>query len=149
MIPAAVITGWSQAHPWSTSAQVEQDLVLSRALVEIYQDPLLADALVFRGGTALHKLLLAPAARYSEDLDFVQRESAPVGAILDRLQQRLNPWLGEPRRNVSPGCPARERSLGPGRCQEHGGTPRSEGRPLGFEGGLCQGPQTLQSVFLS
>lgn len=102
MIPAAVITGWSQAHPWSTSAQVEQDLVLSRALVEIYQDPLLADALVFRGGTALHKLLLAPAARYSEDLDFVQRESAPVGAILDRLQQRLNPWLGEPRRNVSP-----------------------------------------------
>lgn len=101
MIPAAVITGWGQAHPWSSSAQVEQDLVLSRALVEIYQDPLLADALVFRGGTALHKLLLAPAARYSEDLDFVQRESAPVGVILDQLQKRLNPWLGEPRRNVS------------------------------------------------
>jgi len=51
---------------------------MSRALVEIYQDPLLADALVFRGGTALHKLLLSPTARYSEDLDFVQRESAPV-----------------------------------------------------------------------
>lgn len=102
MISAAVITGWAQAHPWSSSAQVEQDLVLSRALVEIYQDPLLADALVFRGGTALHKLLLAPAARYSEDLDFVQRESAPIGAVLDQLQQRLNPWLGEPRRKVSP-----------------------------------------------
>lgn len=102
MISAAFITAWSQAHPWSTSAQVEQDLVLSRALVAIYQDPLLADALIFRGGTALHKLLLAPAARYSEDLDFVQRESAPVGAILDRLQLCLNPWLGEPRRKVSP-----------------------------------------------
>ena len=102
MIPTAVITAWSQTHPWSSSAQVEQDLALSRALVEIYQDPLLADALVFRGGTALHKLFLTPAARYSEDLDFVQRESAPIGAILNRLQNRLNPWLGEPRRNVSP-----------------------------------------------
>jgi predicted nucleotidyltransferase component of viral defense system len=102
MIPPAVITGWAQTHPWSSSAQVEQDLALSRALVEIFQDALLADALVFRGGTALHKLLLAPAARYSEDLDFVQRRSAPIGVILDRLQQRLNPWLGEPRRKVGP-----------------------------------------------
>ena len=74
MISAAFITAWSQAHPWSTSAQVEQDLVLSRALVAIYQDPLLADALIFRGGTALHKLsafqtdtppLLRPGVHYN------------------------------------------------------------------------------------
>lgn len=101
MIPAAVITAWSQAHPWSSPAQVEQDLALSRALVEIYCDPVLADALVFRGGTALHKLFLSPAARYSEDLDFVQREGSPIGPVLDHLQERLNPWLGEPRRKVS------------------------------------------------
>lgn len=101
MIPAGVITAWSQEHPWSSSAQVEQDLVLSRALVEIYSDAELRELLVFRGGTALHKLVLVPAARYSEDLDFVQLGAAPIGPVLDRLRARLNPWLGEPRSNMS------------------------------------------------
>lgn len=101
MIPAAVITGWAQQHPWSTLAQVEQDLVLSRALVQIYSNPLLRAKLVFRGGTALHKLLMAPAARYSEDLDFVQIERGPIGAVLDALRRELNPWLGEPRSSSS------------------------------------------------
>jgi predicted nucleotidyltransferase component of viral defense system len=49
----------------------------------------------------LHKLLLAPAARYSEDLDFVQIKPSPIGPVLDRLRARLNPWLGEPRTNLS------------------------------------------------
>ena len=67
MIPRAHITAWRSIAPWSTDAQVEQDLVLSRALVEIYTDPALASSLAFRGGTALHKLYLSPALRYSED----------------------------------------------------------------------------------
>lgn len=72
MIPRAAITAWCPSAPWATDAQVEQDLVLSRAVVEIFSEPTLASALVFRGGTALHKLFLTPAARYSEDIDLVQ-----------------------------------------------------------------------------
>lgn len=102
MIPAGVITAWAQEHPWSSSAQVEQDLVLSRALIEIFANPMLRATLVFRGGTALHKLILTPGARYSEDLDFVQLKSAPIGPVLDQLRTCLNPWLGEPRSKMSP-----------------------------------------------
>jgi hypothetical protein len=53
MIPRAHITAWRPQAPWSTDAQVEQDLLLSRAIVEIFSDPLVADSLAFRGGTAL------------------------------------------------------------------------------------------------
>ncbi len=66
MISRAYITAWRANTPWSTDAQVEQDLVLSRALVEIFSDPLLRAQLAFRGGTALYKLYLVPP-RYSED----------------------------------------------------------------------------------
>jgi len=41
--------------PWQTNEQVEQDLVICRALVEIFSDDFLAKNLAFRGGTALHK----------------------------------------------------------------------------------------------
>ena len=54
MIAPAFITEWSQQCPWVSPAQVEQDLVLSRALVDIYSDPGLRERLLFRGGTALH-----------------------------------------------------------------------------------------------
>ena len=101
MIPTAYITEWSQQCPWISPAQVEQDLVLSRALVEIYSDPDLQSALLFRGGTALHKIVLNPAARYSEDLDFVQIRKEPIGETLDRIKSRLDPWLGTPRSDTS------------------------------------------------
>lgn len=59
MIPRANITAWRAAAPWPIDAQVEQDLVISRALVELNSQPTIRDALAFRGGTALHKLLLS------------------------------------------------------------------------------------------
>ena len=102
MIAPAFITEWSQQCPWSSPAQVEQDLVLSRALVDIYADPGLRERLLFRGGTALHKIVLQPAARYSEDLDFVQLREEPIGGTLDLLRARLNPWLGEPKSDIGP-----------------------------------------------
>jgi len=101
MIAPAFITEWSQQCPWITSAQVEQDLVLSRALIEIYADPFLRDVLLFRGGTALHKVVLTPPARYSEDLDFVQLRPEPIGDTLDLIKARLDPWLGKPRSDRS------------------------------------------------
>ena len=103
MIPKDHITSWRAQAPWPTDAQVEQDLVISRAIVEIFAVPELADALAFRGGTALHKLYLVPSARYSEDIDLVQVKPEPIGSALDRTRAVLDPWLGEPRRQFKEG----------------------------------------------
>ena len=40
-------TEWRGAAPWIQDSQVEQDLILSRALVEIFDVPEAADALAF------------------------------------------------------------------------------------------------------
>ena len=58
MIPQAHITAWRATAPWCDDAQVEQDLVLSRAAVEIFSEPELAGLLALRGGTALNKLFI-------------------------------------------------------------------------------------------
>jgi predicted nucleotidyltransferase component of viral defense system len=78
MIPQAAITAWRSEAPWSDDAQVEQDLVLSRAVVEIFRLPELSDRLALRGGTALNKLFIRPASRYSEDIDLVQLEAGAI-----------------------------------------------------------------------
>ena len=96
MIPRASITAWRAQAPWAGDEQVEQDLVLSRALTEIFARPRLQQALAFRGGTALHKLYFNPPGRYSEDLDFVQVEPGPIGHELSELREALDHWLGEP-----------------------------------------------------
>lgn len=97
MIPRDYITEWRAQAPWVQDVQVEQDLVISRALVEIFSDPVLSEALAFRGGTALYKLYLRPAARYSEDIDLVQMTAEPAGPVMDALHAVLDPWLGKPR----------------------------------------------------
>jgi predicted nucleotidyltransferase component of viral defense system len=84
-------------------AQVEQDLVISRALAEMFAVPELGRRLAFRGGTALFKLHLRPAARYSEDIDLVQVTAGPIGETLDALRDVLDPWLGVPRRATKEG----------------------------------------------
>lgn len=102
LIPQDFISEWKKAAPWSQNNQVEQDLIVCRALVEIFGHPLLADNLAFRGGTALYKLHLRPV-RYSEDIDLVQVHPGPIGPMLDALQGKLNPWLGNPKRKRSEG----------------------------------------------
>jgi predicted nucleotidyltransferase component of viral defense system len=56
MIPKADIVAWRQTAPWVSDAQVEQDLIISRALVCMFQDTSISEQLAFKGGTALHKL---------------------------------------------------------------------------------------------
>lgn len=97
MIPRDYITEWRATAAWVQDFQVEQDLVISRALVEIFSHPLLHDALAFRGGTALYKLHLTPPARYSEDIDLVQTKPEAAGPMMDALRAVLDPWLGNPR----------------------------------------------------
>lgn len=98
MIPQGDIVGWRQTAPWADDGLVEQDLVLSRALIEIFGDQSLAAALAFRGGTALQKVVITPARRYSEDIDLVQVQAGAIGDVIDMLRARLDPWLGEPTR---------------------------------------------------
>lgn len=103
MIPRDFITEWRSGAPWASDEQVEQDLVLSRAVIEIFRGRGLASCLAWRGGTALYKLYLRPAARYSEDIDLVQTVAAPIGETFDALRRVLDPWLGEPRRVLKEG----------------------------------------------
>ena len=103
MIPRGFIAQWRATAPWDTDAKVEQDLIISRAIVEIFSHPLLSSSLAFRGGTALYKLFMSPAARYSEDIDLVQMTAGPIGPVFDALHEKLTSWLGEPRRKLGTG----------------------------------------------
>lgn len=100
MIPKAYITEWSKNAPWISSNQIEQDLIIERALVEIFSHPDLSSQLAFRGGTALHKLFLKPQARYSEDIDLVQLQAGDIGPLLTLIRERLS-FLGKANYNSS------------------------------------------------
>lgn len=105
MIPRTDVLAWRNAgYAWRTDAMVEQDLILSRILVDLFRDPVLSEQLIFRGGTALHKLCFSQPMRYSEDIDLVQRNPGPIGPVFDALRNNLSPWLGEkPSRKQGPG----------------------------------------------
>jgi predicted nucleotidyltransferase component of viral defense system len=95
MIPIAYIREWRNLVPWQETDMIEQDLVICKALVEIFNDPFLSENLAFRGGTAIHKLFLNPQPRYSEDIDLVQVKSMPIKETIVKLQLRLA-FLGVP-----------------------------------------------------
>ncbi|NQU85779.1 MAG: nucleotidyl transferase AbiEii/AbiGii toxin family protein [Mariniphaga sp.] len=97
MIPRPYIAKWQKHAPWKEFAQIEQDLIISRALVEIFSDEFLRENLAFRGGTALHKLYLNPAPRYSEDIDLVQIKAGPIKPIMERLSEVIT-FFEEPRK---------------------------------------------------
>jgi predicted nucleotidyltransferase component of viral defense system len=101
MIPESFIESWRTNAKWQNLVQVEQDLVISRALIELYNEPYIKEVLVFRGGTALNKLFLHPATRYSEDIDFVQKNPEPIGQTIDHIRNVLQSWLGEPKWKIT------------------------------------------------
>ncbi|MBA3814307.1 MAG: nucleotidyl transferase AbiEii/AbiGii toxin family protein [Alphaproteobacteria bacterium] len=100
MIPGIYVEQWRKNAPWQTLAMVEQDLIISRALVDLYNHKDIAEALVFRGGTALNKIYINPPARYSEDIDLVQIKSGTIGFLMDAIRDCLS-WLGEPKRKLT------------------------------------------------
>lgn len=97
MIPLAFIQAWSQQAPWPDLRQVEQDLIISRALCDLFASPALKDKIAFRGGTAINKLLFRQPLRYSEDIDLVQTKAEPIGETVDVVREALA-WLGKPKR---------------------------------------------------
>jgi len=96
MIPTQNIVAWSKVAPRAEPRQVEQDLIIARAIVELFGDPILRDELRFRGGTALNKLHFPKPLRYSEDIDLTRAKDGASKPIWDRVHNLLDPWLGEP-----------------------------------------------------
>ncbi len=94
MIPQAHIQAWREHAPWPNPAQVEQDLIICRALCDLFNAPTLAGKIAFRGGTAIHKLLFKQPLRYSEDIDLVQTQAEPIGPTVDAIRDALA-WLGK------------------------------------------------------
>ena len=97
MISQAYLLAWKRQAPWASGVYIEQDLLISRAVVAIFSDDFLREHLAFRGGTALHKLYLQPAPRYSEDIDLVQVKPGPIGPIMKRLREVID-FFEEPRK---------------------------------------------------
>src|SRR6185295_11578849 len=95
MIPEYCLAEWRQQIPWIEDYQVEQDLIISRVLLDLYERPQIKKNLAFRGGTALNKLHINPPARYSEDIDLVQIVAEPFGPTFEEIRTALS-WLGEP-----------------------------------------------------
>jgi|SRR5665213_1424137 len=103
MIPTTDILAWRAKHPWVSNAQVEQDLIICRAVIDLFSQPVLREQLAFRGGTALHKLFLKPATRYSEDIDLVQMKAGAIGPVMDGVHKALDSWMGTARREQKEG----------------------------------------------
>ena len=102
MIARDFVTQWGTVAPWPNPRQIEQDLVLSRLILEIAADPLLGRELAFRGGTCLHKLHLPVAQRYSEDLDYVRTTRSGAGPLINALRAiTTKVGLQERRRELS------------------------------------------------
>ncbi|MCY4610484.1 MAG: nucleotidyl transferase AbiEii/AbiGii toxin family protein [Gammaproteobacteria bacterium] len=100
MVPLSNVIAWAETTPWSDLNKIEQDLILSRAIVALFEDPSLRRQLRFRGGTALGKLHFPAIYRLSEDIDLARTVEGPVGPILDHIRSVLEPWLGKARRDL-------------------------------------------------
>lgn len=96
MIQHTHLTAWQIHAPWPRRSQIEQDLRLSRGVAAIFADPVLGEHLAMRGGTVLHKAHLAPAARYSEDIDLVLVKAMDTETLDEHLRRVLTPVLGQP-----------------------------------------------------
>ena len=94
------VLAYQAAVPWPSQRQVEQDLLLCRAMAAIFNDAFLHSQTAMRGGTLLHKVHLAPPARYSEDIDLVIFGDRPEDHIRKALRRVLLDVLGNPRTSV-------------------------------------------------
>ncbi|ROH85419.1 nucleotidyl transferase AbiEii/AbiGii toxin family protein [Pseudomethylobacillus aquaticus] len=85
-----------QAVPWPNLRQVEQDLLLCQTMILLFNDAFLQEQIAMRGGTLLHKVHLAPASRYSEDIDLVIVGDRPDDHISKAIRRVLATTLGKP-----------------------------------------------------
>jgi predicted nucleotidyltransferase component of viral defense system len=86
--------------PWPLQRQVEQDLLLCLAMAALFNDGFLQSQIAMRGGTLLHKVHLAPAARYSEDIDLVVYGDRPKTHIAKAIKRVLKDVFGKPTDSI-------------------------------------------------
>jgi predicted nucleotidyltransferase component of viral defense system len=98
LIPRAYLQEWSANAPWPDLRQIEQDLIICRALCDLFTASKLKDRIAFRGGTAINKLLFQRPLRYSEDIDLVQVRPERIGPTIDAIREALA-WLGDCNRD--------------------------------------------------
>ncbi len=98
--------------PWPDARQIEQDLIISRALCDLFNTPMLKDKIAFRGGTAINKLLFKQPLRYSEDIDLMQTQAESIGTTVDAIREALSSsnWR-KPRKRTSRSFLSRSRKL--------------------------------------
>jgi len=101
MIPQSFIDAWRAHAPWTNDLQVEQDLVVSRAIAELFNDEEIRGLAAMRGGTILNKFYFGGGSRYSEDIDLVKIAGGKAGPLFDIIRTKLDPWLGKPKREIS------------------------------------------------
>ncbi len=89
-----IYPGLEREGPWPDARQIEQDLIICRALCDLFNAPALKDKIAFRGGTAINKLLFKQPLRYSEDIDLVQTQAEPIGTTVDAIREALS-WFGK------------------------------------------------------
>ena len=102
MITAREIAAWRTVAPWATDMMVEQDYLLCRAVAAIFEDEFLPTQVAMRDGTVLHKGHLAPASRYSEDIDLVLVGDRPSSHVKKALTRVLRPVLETPAERRQP-----------------------------------------------
>ncbi len=95
MLPRRYIEEWKEFAPWPEDAQVEQDLVIEKTMLELFSDPFLQERPEFRGGTALHKIFLKPQVRYSKDIGSAQIKAELIKETVSAVKKRLE-FLGKP-----------------------------------------------------
>jgi len=84
MIPLAFIQQWTASAPWADLRQVQRDLIISRALCDLFTSPALRDRIAFRGGTREHQ---SRHGLFSHGLAFW------IQSVRTRCARSL-PWLG-------------------------------------------------------
>jgi predicted nucleotidyltransferase component of viral defense system len=103
MIDLQSLITWKKYAPWPSEIQVEQDLIITRALIDIFNHPLLQQEVALRGAASIQRCFFQEPSRYSEDIDLVQNHSKPIGPIFNAIREVLDPWLGEPKRKINEG----------------------------------------------
>ena len=118
MIPRAHITAWRGTAPWATDAQVEQDLVISRALVDLYRDDSWGVGSCIRGGfrsrssTSPRRAAIPRSSPGCNSDPGPAGRSAGDGTRLDPAASRLAHLRarGTPRHQGASALPAEERA---------------------------------------
>jgi predicted nucleotidyltransferase component of viral defense system len=94
------ILAHQEVVPWAAQHQVEQDLLLCKSMEALFNDSALRGQIAMRGGTLLHKVHLAPASRYSEDIDLVAVGDGAEEDIKRAIRDVLADVLGGPAASV-------------------------------------------------